>query len=210
MERPAHIQSSRDWDFDNFRFIVHELYLYAIASFIRHERFETATALMNRHYYLPEHLVGDSNPMISFAVFRHHMRSLEHRNHRLALRRLSLRADLLEQRSRGSGIEFRDLMQADFVLFLRDQLDGSNIAFHWWPETLLYASRQLGAFEIFARSQSAEYFERIKPLLHISDKEDLTALLEKVDRDGQPLLRWGFEFISPGRLLGYERIATVA
>lgn len=210
MERPMNLQSYREWDFDNFKFIVHELYLYAAACFIRHERFDTAAALMNMHYYLPDHLAGDSNPMVPFRMFWRFLHSLEHRNERLALRRSSLRADLLQQRSRESGLEFRDLMQADFVLFLRDRLDRPKATLHWWPETLLYACRQPGAFEIFARSQSARYFERIKPLLRIRDKEDLAALLEGFNENRQMLPQWGFGSFSPQCLLGYQRIATVA
>ena len=33
------------------------------------------------------------------------------------------------------GIEFRELMQADFILFLRDALSHPKYARGWWPET---------------------------------------------------------------------------
>ena len=121
--RPPHISNYRDWDFDNFRFIIHELFLYAIASLIRYERFESAAYLMSNDYYVPGRSDYGHDVMVPYNVFRRPMRSLEHRNQRLQLLRLSLRADLIEQRCKGVGIEFRHLMQADFILFMRERVD---------------------------------------------------------------------------------------
>jgi SEFIR domain len=46
LRRPQSVSSWHEHDFDNFRFIVHELFLYAVACLIRHERFESAAYLM--------------------------------------------------------------------------------------------------------------------------------------------------------------------
>ena len=208
LDRTQHITHSREWDFDNFRFIVHELFLYAVACFIRHERFESAAYLMSNDYYVPGRSEYGRDVMVPFEVFRQYMKSLEYRNQRLELRRLSLRADLLEQRCKGLGIEFRHLMQADFILFLRDHLDRSDEHWHWWPETLLYVGRHSGAFEVFARSRSASYFDRAKVLLGIAAKDGLQPLLEAFAADGRRLPRWGFESFSPAHLLGFNEIAT--
>ena len=50
LTRPQHVSTCRERDFDNFRFIVHELFLYAVASLIRHERFETVAYLTSNDY----------------------------------------------------------------------------------------------------------------------------------------------------------------
>ena len=158
LDRPEHVNQWREQDFDNFRFVIHELFLYAVACLIRYERFESAAYLMNSDYYVVARSQHVLNNMVPFGVLRHFMESLRHRNQRLDLRRLSLRADLLKQRCRGIGIEFRHIMQADFVLFLRDNLDRLDDRM-WWPETLLYIRRHTGPFEVFARSQSLGYFD---------------------------------------------------
>jgi hypothetical protein len=176
---------------DNFKFLVHELFLYSIASLIRRERFDAAAHLMAGDYYVPGNSDYGRDVMVSFGAFRSYMRSLEHRNERLKLRRLSVRADMLEQRCKGVGIEFRDLMQADFVLFLRDHLDRPDEMRHWWPETLLYADRHSAAFEIFARSKSAAYFEGVKTLLGISSKDALARLLKTFAEDPRSVPKWG-------------------
>jgi hypothetical protein len=119
LNRRASVSSWKEWDFDNFRFIIHELFLYGIAAFVRHERFEAADHLMSTEYFVGENQDLGRETMVSFEVFREHMTSLEVRNTRLNLRRLSVRADLLKERCTGVPLEFRDLMQADFILFMR-------------------------------------------------------------------------------------------
>lgn len=208
LERPPDAKSWRDWNFDNFRFVVHELFLYAVASLVRYERFESAAYLISNEYYIPGRADYGRGTMSSVEVFRQHMKSLEYRNERLQLRRLSVRADLLEQRCKGIGIEFRHLMQADFVIFLRGQLAGSNAGWSWWPETLLYSTRHSEPFEVFARSRSARHFEQAKVLLGIETKEALRVLLETYATGTRQVPRWQFESFVPAQLLGFNDIAT--
>jgi hypothetical protein len=206
MDRPAGVNQFREMDWDNFKFIAHELFLYAIAILIRHERFESAAYLMNNRYYVADQSRGSDNVMDSFDVIRKFMQSLVTRNERMKLGRLSVRADLLRERSLGVGIEFRHLMQADFVLFLRSRLTSRNRFTMWFPETLLYSHS--GPFEVFARSISRRYFDRAKILLGIDRKEELEVLLKNLSESPQTFPHWQFESFQPGYLLGIEKLAT--
>ena len=207
LECPEHVTQSRERDFDNFKFVIHELFLYAVACLIRYERFESAAYLMSSDYYVASRSQYGRNNMISFDVFRDFMESLRDRNQRLGLRRISVRADLLEQRCKGIGVEFRHLMQADFVLFMRGNLDGLGER-RWWPETLLYVGRHAGPFEVFARSQSLGYFNRVKVLLGIDSKDALQPLLELFEKEPRLLPRWEHASFSPAQLLAFNEIAT--
>lgn len=208
MYRPEHVSSWKEWDFDNFFYIVHELFVYAIACFLKYECFDAVSYLLRHRYYFEKG--SRENRMISFADIRHYMRSFECRNNRLKLQRISLRADLLEQRSRASGLPFRLLMQADFVLFMRDSIDclRNNTSPSWRPETLFYAERHGGAFEIFARAESKEYFNRIKCLFDISAKADLEPVLKAFQEEKLRVPRWEWCSFNPAALLGYEQLAT--
>ncbi len=207
MQRPANITQWQEWDFDNFRFLIHELFLYVIAIFIRHERFQQANELLMQQYYLPGNSDYGRYVMVSFTVFYEDTTSLRHRNQRLKLNRLSVRADILEQRSRGSGVEFRDLMQADFVLFMRAERDSKDSLFSgWWPDTLVYVGRFHSAFEIFARSVSRSYFDKVKCLLAIDQISDLDEQLASYKAEPRRLPRWQFDSINPTVLLGVEQL----
>jgi hypothetical protein len=209
LDRPPHITTYHDWDFDNYKFIIHELFLYAMACFLRYERFESAAYLMTNHYYVAGRSEYGRDVMVPFEIFSQYMNSLEHRNKRLKLNRLSLRADMLEQRSKGVGIEFRYIMQADFVLFLRYNLDMLDASLRWWPETLLYIDRFSGALEVFARCRSKTYFEKAKVILGIESKGDIQKLLEMFEAEGNYYLpRWQFKSFSPRTLLAFDNIAT--
>ena len=146
--------------------------------------------------------------MVDFSEFRKYAKSIEHRNKRLELRKLSLRAQLLEERSKSSGLEFRYLMQADFVLFMRAEIGNESQWIGWWPETLLYLFRFRSAFEIFARAVSAQYFERVKIILGVEKKSDLEEILARFKSGEKKLPRWEINSFSPDQLLGYDELAT--
>jgi len=210
MEKPEHVTRYRDWDFDNFRFIIHELFLYAVACLLKYECFDSVSYLLRQHYYIEGNSDYGKNVMVPFPIFREYMKSLAYRNNRLKLRKLSLRADLLIQRTKTSGITDRQLMQADFVLFIKDALDSLERATYqsWSPVTLVYAEDHSGSFEIFARAQSKEYFDRFKCLFGINQKEDFAPLFDAFRENKLKVPRWEFSTFNPAILLGFEKIAT--
>lgn len=205
MHKPVNITQWREWSFDNFKFLIHELFLYVLAIFLKYERFDAATCFLDQQYYLSWHPDSGQNIMCSFTVFRKYTQSLDDRNERLKLRRLSVRADLLNERCKGTGIDFHDLLQADFVAFMRAEVKRKNA---WWPETLLYLDQFNQPFEIFARSASKAYFDRVKVLLAINTPKDLNELLKSYREDPRKLPTWEFESFEPETLLGYHRLAT--
>jgi hypothetical protein len=208
LSRPSHINQWNETDFDNFKFIVHELFLYALALLLRSENFESANYLLAQPYYVPGNSDHGRDATVSYIVFRDYMNSLETRNRRLNSRRLSLRADFLEQRSKSSGVQFRHILQADFVCFLRAELTDSTGYEQWWPETLLYAGRHHGAFELFARSVSKTYLARTLPLLGVSSLDPVKAKLDDFAAERRRLPSWQFDSINPANLLGFEQLGT--
>ena len=211
LDRPESVTSWQEWDFDNYRFIVHELFLYATALMLRAECFPGVAHLVRQHYYLETNRRGVNDAMVPFSELRHHLKSLDHRNQRLQLRRLSLHADMLEQRAKSSGLKFQQVMQADLILFVRDCLDilRAERRQNWWPVTLLYAGRQYGPFEVFARSQSSRYFSNVQQVFDIKGKDDLMPLVEAFRTQKLSLPSWEFRSANPFELMGFEKLATL-
>jgi len=210
MSRPENINSWSEWDFDNFKFFIHELFLYAVAIFSKHERFSEVNLLLTQQYYVAGRSEYGKDTMIGYEVFQEYLRVLEHRNSRLKLNRLSLHADLLEQRSKHSGIELRYLMQADFILFMRTEIKQADYYSRWFPNTLLYVGRFHSAFEVFARASSKSYFDKMKCILGIDKPTDLNELMEEYKTNYQRLPRWQHQSFSPSHLIGHEQLATRA
>jgi hypothetical protein len=147
--------------------------------------------------------------MAPFTYFNGHPRSFGYRNKRLNLNRLSLIADVLKERSKRYDLPFIDIMQADFVLFLRAELHPTKVRDNWWPHTLVYASwRHTSPFEIFARSESKKYIENVKLVLGIKDKSDLVTLLEDFKEGKRRVPKWEFDSFNSGILVNIEKLAT--
>jgi hypothetical protein len=209
LDRPEDAIQWRGWDYDNFRFIIQEMFLYAVASLVRFERFDSAAYLMNSPYYAPGFASHGRDVMASFEVLLKPMESLDRRNVRLNLSRLSVRADLLRERCKGTGTEFHHLMQADFALFMHSAAVHTSEVGYWLPQTLVLIGDHSGPFEVFARSRSAAYFNKTKVLLGVDSKEALGTLLSTLDVTPDAIPRWSYRSFRPAHLLGFERIATL-
>lgn len=208
MSRQKDMRQWNERDFDNFKFIIHELFLYVVAILIKSERFDQANILLTQQYYITSSSDYDKNTMVNFIVFRKAIESLNYRNSRMGLNRLSVRADMLHQRSKSSGLEYRHLMQADFVLFMRAEIEYGDSYLSWWPDTLLYVGRHHSSFEIFARSVSKQFFDKVKCLLNIDKPADLSELLLSYKKDPQKLPRWDDNRLYPSTLIGFDQLAT--
>ncbi|KPG75897.1 toll/interleukin-1 receptor domain-containing protein [Stenotrophomonas maltophilia] len=206
LDRPEHMTSYHTLAFDNFKFIVHELYLYTIAILIRYERFDFANRLISTPYYVSSNAIRGRDATSNFSEFRDYMESFESRDKKL--RRVSSRADLLKQRADSSGFDFKWIMQADFVLYLRATLSDDYYV-RWWPETLVYASHAYGPMEMFARSRSTAYYGQVSKLLGSISSDDFKGHITSLQRDEQRVPRWQFDRIAPGVLAGVDKLASI-
>jgi hypothetical protein len=208
MFRPVNVSQWQEWDFDNYRFIVHELFLWVLAIFLKHERFEQASMLLREHYLLPGNAEQGGEVMVNYFIFQQHLNSLDRRNQRLNLRRLSIQADLIKDRCIGTGVDFRYLMQADFVAFMRGEIGSKIETSRWWPETLVFLGYSSAPFEIFARSISSAFFNKMKILLGIDVAKDLESLFALYRDGSRRLPKWGFNGLNPAVLLNYTNLAA--
>jgi hypothetical protein len=204
---PPQAGSWRECDFDNFRFIVHELFLYAVGIALKNERFDIVKDLVSQPYYDKSVIQYGRDPLGSFVALQFELASLNRRNSRLNLGRVSLEADMLKQRSQVSGLDFRHLMQADFFLFVRQRLEADSYVY-WWPVTLLYLGHGQTPFELFARCVSSEYLSRLLPIFGVAQVADLNSLVSSFDDPQYEAPRIGSRRINPGLLLGFGKWAT--
>ncbi|MBA5708202.1 hypothetical protein DT037_14135 [Pseudomonas fulva] len=199
---PPGKSSWNDTEFDNFRFIIHELFLYVTSICLKHNKLDIVKTLLNKQYYIKER--GSEAYLAGFECFYKDVGSLEYRNRRLELGRTSFSADVTKDNNKACGIDFNDLMQTDFLLFARSQIH----SVHWWPKTLVYLGHYPGAFEIFTRSTSTQYFENLKLLLNVQNKNELVAFAETASlHSGRyyGLNTWRFDW---KRLMNLDGLAT--
>lgn len=201
---PTPSQGYTSWTFDNFKFICNELFLYFLAAMISRERFGMAAHMIQTDYYVGNIVNNDHRPMSTFREFMDHLQSLEARNRRLNLRKISLQATMIEERSKGVGVEFRHIMAADLVLYLAGEKRGMR----WYPFTLLYASFRSVSFELFARAISLAYFDKIKGMMGIRDINEFRALMQKITDNSDRIPRFDHHSLSPAHLVHADTIGT--
>lgn len=156
-----------DQDFYNYTFIAYELFLYAIAIFIKYEKFTCADYLCSELYYFPC-ITYRQYPTCSFACFCD----------RQAIYYINDEKSYKATEHFSFEISFEDIRQADFVLYMRSHIK-NNDGF-WYPHTLSsIMTNSEKPFEIFARSISKSYFEKIKSLLLVNNIYDINNFVEK-------------------------------
>lgn len=210
MSNPPDVYQWNEADFDNFKFIIHELFLYTLAVFLKRDRLEETNYFFAQNYYWPGTMARENNTsMVTFELFCRDTPALDYRNRRLKANRTSLRADLLKERCNLTEISFNSCMQADFVAFLYSELHkNSGSLFYWWPYTLLFTGHYPQSFEIFARSISKQYFDRVKYLLGIKDKTELESLLLEYQKGSRRLPTYNYTSLSVVPLLGFAHLET--
>lgn len=177
-EAPENLNGWRETDFDNYKFIIHEIFLYTITICLKYGKLLIATQLLDKSYYVNSRRAAAY--LSNYECFYNDASILSQRNQRLQLNRTSLSADLTKEFNNTSGVDFSSLMQTDFLLFVRCEIHSG----HWWPKTLVYLGHYPGAFEIFTRSASAQYFENLKKILKVTGKDELEQFVADATQRG--------------------------
>lgn len=207
------IQSKRytDWDFDNFKFLCRELFLCFVASLIKHERFEKLGFFLSSTYFVRNDSGRFRNALCDHSIFSWYLNSLDFRNKNLNLGKTSLTATMLNERCEPSIVSFQEMMQADFILYLRAQINVaeklSTPGVPWHPETAVYIGHHAEAFEIFIRASSTKYYERIKPILNNWSIEKLSSMLQTLTSDGH-LPKFGWDKLQVLSLCAADQLGT--
>lgn len=201
---PESVSSYRETDYDNYKFIISELYLYTVASYLKHERFDECAVLFEK-YFIPLKARFGDNPLTSFTIINQDVAILDWRNRMRKLGRRSLHSDLLKDRCHGVPITFNEIHQADFLCFIKGLAIKDESYAYWYPLTLIYLKGH-HAFEIFAKASEPSYYKRIQILLGGVSGAAFLSFITEVEKS-ERVPRWGFERISPLRLSNAEEIA---
>ncbi len=163
MFRPQDVRSWTEWDFDPYRMICYEAFLSLTAILTSERRFDLLGAALRYAYLVEGREHGDGRATATFRVFSQDISSFAERKRRLGSRQYDLYADLVAETYAVSFPTVQQLVEADVLLYLRSRLveDASDYE-QWWPRMIIY-TRRSQPLSLFARSESAGFFEAWAP-----------------------------------------------
>jgi hypothetical protein len=184
--RPLELTAWNEAWFDTHALFVYEMFLYVVAILIANDKYNTVRHVLDTHYLLPDTEAQRGSDFVAYHEFYTYSKALEYRNNRLSLQRPSLEADTIKERSTHKDISFKDVMQAELVIFLVTLLSDDR---QWYPHTLIYMSRGGMRFPLFVRAAQHKYFERLKIITGIGSGDEFRARFEQAcQRKG--VTRW--------------------
>lgn len=195
---------------DHYKFVIYELFLYAIALLVRRQKFALAALFLDGVYLAQSNVLGASkNESYDWTIFRAYLRSFDrppfnqtkHYQGRL----------LHEGNEEVDKLSFYELASVDYALFLRYGLSQREHYRTWFPYGVAVLQSKHNALPLFRRAESERYFRKLKLLLGVRDKQDLSDRFHDLC-DTNPFdfsFLWGKPCVRHAQLMNLEKLATV-
>lgn len=184
------VRWSENAETENLGFIAWELYLYALAVFLREPAFSAAAKLL-----APMVVRSYSNPagvLVSPDVLQPGFPLLQRWNDLEQLNKVEAAAHLARERNPGTGVPFEAIMEADLLLWYRVKI-AKEYEGRWYPHTLAYLG-YTQRLPLFERARAAEFFARAGPVLGVLDREAFVRRFREIQDD--------WSFYSVGHSIG--------
>jgi hypothetical protein len=167
----------QETQFDFFKFIGHELFVIFISFLIRENRWELITNILDEGIFINNAPSGMPDS-VSFEYISEYIESLRYRKQRLQLNRISIHADILNERHTsgklGEICPMDQFIAADLFLFLRADSK-------WTPWSTLYLFEHFPKFIVEAKRE--KYAKQLLQPLGVKDIDTLRSLI--ADRRSQ-------------------------
>ncbi|MBL7854886.1 MAG: TIR domain-containing protein [Cyclobacteriaceae bacterium] len=182
-----------NYEFDNFRFFIHELFLSLIAISIKNEKYKFIEEILYSSYMFQDKY-GSSEDK-NYGKFYLNIESINpYYNQTYSRNFFSPMAELMIKRV-PENLTLDNIVEADLLCHYVGVLN----SIRWFPMTYIYKTR--GTFELFERLQSMRHFEKTKMLYSVSTTDELRAKLTEIKNNDTDSGRWrysgAFESVRP-------------
>ncbi|MED4954456.1 SEFIR domain-containing protein [Paenibacillus macerans] len=160
---------------DHFKFLVREMFLFTVVIFIDKMQFQALSELLQTTYFIPDRSYTEIKAR-TYDYFDRYCRSLDEvRNKRLGLRRVSVTAEILMNRVTERYTR-KKVVQADLLLYYFSVLSETEKSYVWYPRT--HAYEEYYKLEFLQRLRSRRYIETVKMLFEVQNVDDLKKKIE--------------------------------
>ena len=171
-------QTWRTGEYDHFKFINHELFIYTIAIALRNDNYRILEDLLLSKYFFKVR-GREKAEALNYDYLRNHL-DLFDQYYKQSTGRKSdnVHTEVLMNRV-PDFMRKDDFVAGDLFCYHIGQLNGID----WFPSTYGYYSKNRGDFEFFNRLISRKHFDKVKSLLGVENvaefQQKLKVLMEK-------------------------------
>jgi hypothetical protein len=168
--RPAEVTSWNDAWFEAHELFVYETFLYVVAALLKASAFGVVHEVLTSHYLQPQGVRHYSEgEFATFECFWAYSETLQSVLAPPDRRLISPAAELIKRQADRNDLPFESVMEAELLVLLMALITPS--VNHWYPGTLLYASRR--TFPFFNRATQHKGFERLAQVTGVKDADQL-------------------------------------
>jgi len=203
-----HRSSWSEYEFDNYRIIIFELFLYLMTIGLKNENFVFVENLIYSTYFVKNRHRSENEPK-SFDTFYRNVSIIDqYYKETYSKNFLNPMADLIIKRI-PDDFSVTQIVQADLLCYHISKLNGKD----WFPQTYIYDTSN--KYELFYKLVSKRHFEKVKQLFDVNTIEELkNKLIELEEIEGNSYYSQigysgSFERVSPiYRIIDKENIGT--
>ena len=192
-------------NFSNFRFIIHELFLYSIAVGLKNENYKFVEELLYSSCFFNDKYKDQVKPQRFEKLYNYVDLLDQYYKQTYSSNFISPMADFIIKRV-PENMNQNHIIDADLICYYISVLE--NI--RWFPITYVYRTRE--RFELFDRLISLRHFEKIKVLFNVKNPKELKDKLISIKEKNANHNRIGypnsFDSVLPiYRIIDIEKIA---
>ncbi|PHM06439.1 hypothetical protein [Nostoc sp. 'Peltigera malacea cyanobiont' DB3992] len=195
--------SYKDFDFDFYKFIGHELFVSFFSFLIRENRWELIANLLEEGIYVENDQISREQGLVSFIYVSEYVKLLDSRKERLHLNQISIHADILNKRHTqgelAKVIPMQEFMDADCFLFLRSEFiaPGASQWDKWIPWSKVYMQK---VPRYLLEASHTKYAEKLLRPLGIKNIDTFRTRLPDASNKLGKMFSNGFSYSSPLRI----------
>jgi hypothetical protein len=201
LDRPDDVNNWTEFQFENYKFMLYELFMNTLAIFLQNENYIAFSYLINTKYFIKRQNksigIDAMQPFNIFKIGYSFIHTIKPYS-----KYTSPVSELLKERNKFSKIKFYYIMEADFICFLKSALN-DNL---WYPNTLIYLDTPNRPFEVFAKSIKPDYFNNLKILFGFNNLTEIANLLNKLSDDTNSIQYWRTTNTNPSILVGLDHL----
>jgi len=196
-------------EFDIFKIIFQELFLYTIAICIKNKDFALISDLLNSKYYKKEPHSRNEEPENFTFLYEYHQ-NLESYMKQVYNKITGFGEYIISNLS--EQIRKENIILSDTLCYVVSYLDNVNNHFKWFPNTYLYSKER--KFIFFEKITSKKHFEKIKIIFDVANESELKDRLIKIKENSSERIRYGnggfnqipfvYELINPEKIAIYR------